>query len=229
MQERNASASSVAASATRRACSGMLETPFYIACLKLTGRRCLVVGGGEIGLEKVEGLLACDGRVVLVAPDAVPELRGARRRGLDRVDPARVRARRPRAHVHRDRRDRRHRHEHPRLRGRGAARDARQHRRRPAAVQLHPAGDRPHRPARDRDLDRRRVARARQADQAPDRGRVRRGVRAARRDAQRRPRLGEGDAARPTRTARRSSRRSSTASPTRSRCCAPGTRTPCAS
>jgi precorrin-2 dehydrogenase / sirohydrochlorin ferrochelatase len=53
---------------------GMLDTPFYIACLKLTGRRCVVVGGGEIGLEKVEGLLACDGRVVLVAPEAVPEL-----------------------------------------------------------------------------------------------------------------------------------------------------------
>ena len=53
---------------------GMLETPFYIACLKLTGRRCLVVGGGEIGLEKVEGLLACDGEVTLVAPEAVPEL-----------------------------------------------------------------------------------------------------------------------------------------------------------
>src|ERR671929_210451 len=49
---------------------GMLETPFYIACLKLTGRKCLVVGGGEIGLEKVEGLLACDGDVVLVAPEA---------------------------------------------------------------------------------------------------------------------------------------------------------------
>jgi siroheme synthase-like protein len=53
---------------------GMLETPFYIACLKLTGRRCLVVGGGEIGLEKVEGLLACDGKVTLIAPTAVPEL-----------------------------------------------------------------------------------------------------------------------------------------------------------
>ena len=53
---------------------GMLETPFYIACLKLTGRKCLVVGGGEIGLEKVEGLLACDGRVTLMAPHAVPEL-----------------------------------------------------------------------------------------------------------------------------------------------------------
>jgi precorrin-2 dehydrogenase/sirohydrochlorin ferrochelatase len=52
----------------------MLDTPFYIACLRLRGRRCLVVGGGEIGLEKVDGLLACDGDVVLVAPEAEPEL-----------------------------------------------------------------------------------------------------------------------------------------------------------
>jgi siroheme synthase-like protein len=54
---------------------GMLDTPFYIACLRLTGRRCVVVGGGDVGLEKVEGLLACDGDVVLVAPDAHPALR----------------------------------------------------------------------------------------------------------------------------------------------------------
>jgi precorrin-2 dehydrogenase / sirohydrochlorin ferrochelatase len=60
---------------------GMLETPFYIACLKLTGRRCLVVGGGEIGLEKVEGLLACDGQVTLIAPDAEPALREYAREG----------------------------------------------------------------------------------------------------------------------------------------------------
>jgi precorrin-2 dehydrogenase/sirohydrochlorin ferrochelatase len=53
---------------------GMLETPFYIACLRLTGRRCLVIGGGEIGLEKVEGLLACDGQVTLIAPEAEPAL-----------------------------------------------------------------------------------------------------------------------------------------------------------
>ena len=59
----------------------MLETPFYIACLKLSGRRCLVVGGGEIGLEKVEGLLACDGDVALVAPEAVPELEALAREG----------------------------------------------------------------------------------------------------------------------------------------------------
>ena len=53
---------------------GMLDTPFYIACLRLTARRCVVVGGGDIGLEKVEGLLACDGDVTLVAPEAVPAL-----------------------------------------------------------------------------------------------------------------------------------------------------------
>jgi precorrin-2 dehydrogenase / sirohydrochlorin ferrochelatase len=52
----------------------MLDTPFYIACLKLSGRRCLVVGGGDIGLEKVEGLLACDADVTLVAPEAHPQL-----------------------------------------------------------------------------------------------------------------------------------------------------------
>ena len=53
---------------------GMLDTPFYIACLKLSGRKCVVVGGGDIGLEKVEGLLACDGDVTLVAPDAIEPL-----------------------------------------------------------------------------------------------------------------------------------------------------------
>ncbi|MGZ4236710.1 MAG: aldehyde dehydrogenase family protein [Solirubrobacteraceae bacterium] len=53
---------------------GMLETPFYIACLRLTGRRCVVIGGGDVGLEKVEGLLACDADVTLIAPEAHPSL-----------------------------------------------------------------------------------------------------------------------------------------------------------
>ena len=52
----------------------MLDTPFYMACLKLRGRRCLVVGGGDVGLEKVEGLLACDGDVTVVAPELQPQL-----------------------------------------------------------------------------------------------------------------------------------------------------------
>jgi precorrin-2 dehydrogenase / sirohydrochlorin ferrochelatase len=53
----------------------MLATPFYIACLRLSGRRAVVVGGGDIGLEKVEGLLACDADVRLVAPEANAALR----------------------------------------------------------------------------------------------------------------------------------------------------------
>jgi siroheme synthase-like protein len=60
---------------------GMLDTPFYIACLRLSGRRCLVVGGGEVGLEKVEGLLACGAAVTLVAPEAEPELEELAREG----------------------------------------------------------------------------------------------------------------------------------------------------
>lgn len=60
---------------------GMLDTPLYIACLRLAGRSCLVVGGGEVGLEKVEGLLACDGDVTLIAPTAVDELEAYAREG----------------------------------------------------------------------------------------------------------------------------------------------------
>src|SRR4051795_9813444 len=52
----------------------MLETPFYIACLKMKGRRSVVIGGGDIGLEKVEGLLACDADVTVIAPTAHPRL-----------------------------------------------------------------------------------------------------------------------------------------------------------
>jgi precorrin-2 dehydrogenase/sirohydrochlorin ferrochelatase len=52
----------------------MLETPLYMAALKLKGRRCLVVGGGDVGLEKVDGLLACDATVHVVAPEIVPQL-----------------------------------------------------------------------------------------------------------------------------------------------------------
>src|SRR3954468_19100701 len=59
----------------------MLDTPFYIACLRLKGRRCVVVGGGEIGLEKVEGLLACEGDVTLIAPEAEPALEEYAREG----------------------------------------------------------------------------------------------------------------------------------------------------
>ena len=59
----------------QRCVADMLDTTFYMACLKLTGRRCLVVGGGSVGLEKAEGLLACDAQVHVIAPQACPEIR----------------------------------------------------------------------------------------------------------------------------------------------------------
>jgi precorrin-2 dehydrogenase / sirohydrochlorin ferrochelatase len=47
----------------------------YPVNLVLDGRRCLVVGGGHIALRKVEGLVACGGRVTVVAPRITPDLR----------------------------------------------------------------------------------------------------------------------------------------------------------
>ncbi|HJR44154.1 MAG TPA: bifunctional precorrin-2 dehydrogenase/sirohydrochlorin ferrochelatase [Actinomycetota bacterium] len=52
----------------------MLDATLYIACLNLTGRRALVVGAGRIGLEKIEGLLACGANVKVVATQAVPQV-----------------------------------------------------------------------------------------------------------------------------------------------------------
>ena len=49
---------------------------YYIACLDLRGRDVLVVGGGRVALEKVEGLLDCGARVTVVAPQVVPDLAG---------------------------------------------------------------------------------------------------------------------------------------------------------
>lgn len=52
----------------------MLDANLYVACIDLRGRRALVVGAGRIGLEKVEGLLACDAVVKVVATAARQEV-----------------------------------------------------------------------------------------------------------------------------------------------------------
>jgi precorrin-2 dehydrogenase / sirohydrochlorin ferrochelatase len=49
--------------------SDSTETRYYMACLDLTGRRALVVGGGRVGLEKTRGLLDCGAHVTVVAPE----------------------------------------------------------------------------------------------------------------------------------------------------------------
>jgi siroheme synthase-like protein len=51
------------------------EKRYYMACLDLEGRSCLVVGGGPVGLEKTLALLECGARVTVVAPGVVEELR----------------------------------------------------------------------------------------------------------------------------------------------------------
>jgi len=58
----------------QRCVADMMSTTFYIACLRLTGRRCLVIGAGSVGLEKIEGLLAADARVHVIAPEACAEV-----------------------------------------------------------------------------------------------------------------------------------------------------------
>jgi siroheme synthase-like protein len=42
---------------------------YYMACLDLTGRRVLVVGGGSVGLEKAHGLATCGAIVTVVSPE----------------------------------------------------------------------------------------------------------------------------------------------------------------
>jgi siroheme synthase-like protein len=51
------------------------EKRFYMACLDLEGRDCLVVGAGSVGLEKIEGLLDAGAQVTVVAPQAIAAVR----------------------------------------------------------------------------------------------------------------------------------------------------------
>jgi precorrin-2 dehydrogenase/sirohydrochlorin ferrochelatase len=47
---------------------------YFAAFLDLRNRRCLVVGGGPVGERKVDGLIECGARVVLVSPTLTTSL-----------------------------------------------------------------------------------------------------------------------------------------------------------
>ena len=53
----------------------MSDVRYFMACLDLRGRDCLVVGGGRVATEKAHGLLDCEARVTVVAPHIEDELR----------------------------------------------------------------------------------------------------------------------------------------------------------
>jgi len=52
----------------------MSHKHYYMACLDLHGRDCLVVGGGGVGTEKATALVECGADVTVVAPQADPSL-----------------------------------------------------------------------------------------------------------------------------------------------------------
>jgi len=61
----------------------------YPVMLNLRGRPALVVGGGEVALRKIEGLLAEGARLTVVSPEVVPSIDDLARRGaltLERRD-----------------------------------------------------------------------------------------------------------------------------------------------
>ena len=47
----------------------------YPVNLVLTGRRCLVVGGGAVATRKAEGVVGAGGEVTVVAPSIIPAMR----------------------------------------------------------------------------------------------------------------------------------------------------------
>ena len=56
-------------------------THYYPAYLDLTGRRCVVIGAGEIAERKVAQLIASEADVMLVSPTATPEIESLAAKG----------------------------------------------------------------------------------------------------------------------------------------------------
>jgi precorrin-2 dehydrogenase / sirohydrochlorin ferrochelatase len=51
-----------------------VDEPLYPVNLIVAGRRCLVVGGGRVATQKVQGLLDAGAQVTVVAPEVAPDI-----------------------------------------------------------------------------------------------------------------------------------------------------------
>jgi siroheme synthase-like protein len=54
---------------------------YYPIFVEMAGRRCLVIGGGRVAEGKVQGLLAAEADVTLIAPALTPDLRALAEEG----------------------------------------------------------------------------------------------------------------------------------------------------
>ena len=55
-------------------CNMSVGMKLYPVNLKIKGQRCLLVGGGKIGHEKIQNLLASEAIVDVVSPQLIPEM-----------------------------------------------------------------------------------------------------------------------------------------------------------
>jgi precorrin-2 dehydrogenase/sirohydrochlorin ferrochelatase len=59
----------------------------YSTMLRVAGRMCVVVGGGQVATRKITRLLEAGAAVTVVAPDQSPQLKGLVQRGLVKCQP----------------------------------------------------------------------------------------------------------------------------------------------
>lgn len=57
---------------------------YYPVFWDISGKKCVVIGGGEVAARKVERLLECDAKVCVVSPALIPELTAMKAAG--RID-----------------------------------------------------------------------------------------------------------------------------------------------
>ena len=59
---------------------------FYPVFLNLTGRRCVIIGGGQIAEGKISKLLDSGAKIIVISPDATQDIRSFAERGQIELD-----------------------------------------------------------------------------------------------------------------------------------------------